>query len=631
MSAPTGTPDRITELAAELGRLGRRLDDMGSELLTLAAGPGHVPQPPDGPLYPDRPQYPGTQPYQGIQPYQGARAHPGVQPPPGAPQLPGPAPRPPRPARGRVLGAWVSSLSGARLLAWTGGAVTLLGVAMLLVLAASRGWFSPGARVGLGAVLGLALVGLAVRLHRKDSPVGAPALAGTGVAALYLDVAAATALYGFLPDVAGLALALLVAAGGIALADAWRSRLLAVGAVVGAAVLAPFVTDGFTPLLVALVLALQVAAAAAVVRRGWPTLVPVAAAWPALYGMVAAGTSWYDSTPAAIAASVAVLVVGVAVTAPMAVRPATGAGAVAAAVAVSPLPTLTVGALLQGWRGAVLAAGAAVVLLGFSAWPAPAKAIRITALTAGAVALFQATMLVFDGAPQHAVLLGQGVVLAVLAAVLKARLPLLVGGVYGAVGVLLAVAEEVPPQALAAFPRWPFLAGAEVRTGALVAALGLSALILALAVAVLAAAGRTGVVRADSATAGLWVPTGLVGLYGAAGLVLAAALLISPDRDGFLLGHAAVTVSWAVAALVLLARGISRAALRVTGLVLVGAAMAKLVLFDLTALDGLARVAAFLGAGLVLLAAGTRYAKVVAAAQEEPARAEETPSTPAGA
>jgi uncharacterized membrane protein len=229
------------------------------------------------------------------------------------------------------------------------------------------------------------------------------------------------------------------------------------------------------------------------------------------------------------------------------------------------------------------------------------------------------------------VLLGQGIVLAVLAAVLKARLPLLVGGMYGLAGVLLTVAEEVPPQALAAFPRWPFLAGGEVHTGALAAALGLSALILALAVAVLVAAGRTGVVRADSSTAGLWVPTGLVGLYGAAGLVLAAALLISPDRDGFLLGHAAVTVSWTVAALALLARGISRTALRVTGLVLVGAAVAKLVLFDLTALDGLARVAAFLGAGLVLLAAGTRYAKVVAAAQEEPARAEETPSAPAGA
>ncbi|HET6259996.1 MAG TPA: DUF2339 domain-containing protein, partial [Pseudonocardia sp.] len=86
---------------------------------------------------------------------------------------------------------------------------------------------------------------------------------------------------------------------------------------------------------------------------------------------------------------------------------------------------------------------------------------------------------------------------------------------------------------------------------------------------------------------------------------------------GFTGGHAVVTVSWTIAALVLLARGISRAALRITGLVLVTAAVAKLVLFDLVALDGLARVAAFLGAGLVLLVAGTRYARLVAEAEAE--------------
>jgi uncharacterized membrane protein len=66
---------------------------------------------------------------------------------------------------------------------------------------------------------------------------------------------------------------------------------------------------------------------------------------------------------------------------------------------------------------------------------------------------------------------------------------------------------------------------------------------------------------------------------------------------------------------VLLARGIRRPALRIAGMVLVGAAVAKLVLFDLVALDGLARVGAFLGAGLVLLAAGTRYARLVAEAE----------------
>jgi hypothetical protein len=41
---------------------------------------------------------------------------------------------------------------------------------------------------------------------------------------------------------------------------------------------------------------------------------------------------------------------------------------------------------------------------------------------------------------------------------------------------------------------------------------------------------------------------------------------------------------------------------------LVGAAVAKLVLFDLAALDGIARVAAFCG-GIALLAAGVRYGR----------------------
>jgi uncharacterized membrane protein len=85
-----------------------------------------------------------------------------------------------------------------------------------------------------------------------------------------------------------------------------------------------------------------------------------------------------------------------------------------------------------------------------------------------------------------------------------------------------------------------------------------------------------------------------------------------PNRSGFLLGHVVITVSWTVAALVLLVRGIEVGALRVIGLVLVGVAVLKLVLFDLSALDGMARVAAFLSAGLILLAAGSRYARLVA-------------------
>jgi uncharacterized membrane protein len=94
--------------------------------------------------------------------------------------------------------------------------------------------------------------------------------------------------------------------------------------------------------------------------------------------------------------------------------------------------------------------------------------------------------------------------------------------------------------------------------------------------------------------------------------MLSVGLLISPDRAGFLLGHVLVTVSWTVGALVLLLRGIDVVALRVAGLSMVVAALAKLVLFDLSSLDGMARVLAFLVAGIVLLAAGARYAKLVA-------------------
>jgi uncharacterized membrane protein len=143
-----------------------------------------------------------------------------------------------------------------------------------------------------------------------------------------------------------------------------------------------------------------------------------------------------------------------------------------------------------------------------------------------------------------------------------------------------------------------------------------SALVLVFAVAALVAGVRVRLVGPDGASAPLWVPAGVVGLYGATSLVVTLALLVSDDRGGFTAGHALVTVSWTVLALVLLATGIRRPALRLAGMVLVGGAVAKLVLFDLVALDGLARVAAFLGAGLVLLAAGSRYARLVAEVEE---------------
>jgi uncharacterized membrane protein len=674
----TSTSDRLTALAAELGRIGRRLDGMGVELLTLreaessgateaatgpAAGPwggrapghwagGGTPFPvPAGAPYTQYPSPsagttapPWSGPPAGLGPVPGwsspgwAPAGPpsgsppstawGAPEPPGSPPptawgAPAPAPAPKR-----------SPLNGARLLAWTGGAVTLLGVVLLLALAASRGWFTPPARVAFGAVLGAGLVGLGGWLHRRESArAGAFALVATGFATLYLVDAAATAVFGYLPPVPALLLALAIAGAGLGLADRWRTQLLAGGVVVGAAVLAPALADGW--LLVALVVVLQLAALLVVLRRRWAVLMVLAAAGPVLYGMYAVGAE--EGVLAVVGVAAAVLVIALA-TATLALRPTRAAGApgdgpgaqtsggpaaasppaswtwvgaVAAIVATAVLPALVGAPTVGGWRGALVAAGAAVVLAVLALLPGRPRMVKVAAGVAAVTALLTATVVGLDGAPAVLAVLGEAVVAALVAVGLRSRFAMITALVLGGLGWIAAIQRDAPIATLVEFTIAPAIP-------ALVTAIAASVLILALAAALLVAGGRLGWIRPDASRAAVWVPIGLVGLYGAAGVVVNAALLVSPTVTGFTAGHAIVTVSWTVGALVLLARGLRRPALRVAGLVLVAAAVAKLVLFDLVALDGLARVAAFLGAGLVLLAAGTRYARLVAEAEAPP-------------
>jgi uncharacterized membrane protein len=613
MNAPR--PDRVAAIATELGLLGRRLDALAEELSTWQGGP--TPGPTAGPPWPTAggPQPPAPPPFPPGPPVY-APLPSGPFPSAPFPSAPFPSAPMPPPAPRRSLRVWLASLSGARLLAWTGAGVTLLGVVLLLALAAARGWFAPPVRVAVGAVFGLALVGLGMRLYRRETArTGALAVTGTGIATLYLVVAAATTLYGYLPAPVGLLLALLVAAGGLALADRWRAVLLGCGAVVGAALLAPVVTQRLTPLLVALVLVLQVAATVVALRRRWPVLAGIAAGWPVLYGTLVAGLAEPADHWGSAAASVAVLLVSLAAAA-WTVRPEPlPRGLRIGLVVAAPLPVLTFAAAVGDVLGAVLAYLAAVLLFAVAALPGRDHVLRVVALAAGAVALFEATTVAFDGNAETAALLGQGVVLLVVAAALRSRAVLVVGGIVGVTGVLSAVARQVPPEVLTSYPAAPFVLGITVQRAALVAGVTMSALVLAAAVAALVGSARVGVLGSDARAARLWVPVGVVGLYGAAGLVIALALLVSPSRAGFVAGHAVVTVSWVVVALALLARGVRRPALRVAGLVLVAAAVAKLVLFDLVALDGLARVGAFLGAGLLLLAAGTRYARLVAEAE----------------
>ncbi|MDF2978032.1 MAG: putative rane protein [Actinomycetospora sp.] len=630
MTTPLPQDALVARLGDDLAGVTRELDRIRESLLTLRAARAADPAPPS-PLLPAPPAPP--MPSRGLP---GPWPRPGVWSPPGDPgprrsgpwqrPQPGPAPRPARTPRV----AW----SPARLLAVTGAAITVLGVVLLLVLAAGRGWFGPEARVAGGAALGLALAGAGARVRRgvgDATPVAAVALVATGVATVFLAVAAAVSLYGLLPLAVAVPLALVVTAGGLALADRWRHRGLAVSVLVASGLAAPLVVGGLTPTLVALLVGAQVAAVAVAWRRAWPLVAAVATVASTL-GAFGAAVRLLAGAPAndlaTASAALAVLVVGAA---GALLTGAPGRATPAALLGAPVLPVLLVAIGLPRLPGALVAGLVAVALLlavvalDRAAAPTGHRGLAVVAGAAGTAALLVATVIAVGGGPVSLPLLAEAALLGVVAVVARRPGPLVAGGVLALIGGLVALGEDAPVDLLADFPVSPFVVTAPGGTatagvlGELAGALATSLALVAVAAIGLLALARLGALRDRTRAAVLVSALGVVGLYGATGAVVSASLLVSPTRGAFLVGHVLVTVSWTAVALVLLARGLqapTTALPRILGGVLVVAAVIKLVTFDLTALDGLARVAAFLGAGLVLLAAGSRYARAVAASGE---------------
>ncbi|MGH3879667.1 MAG: DUF2339 domain-containing protein [Actinophytocola sp.] len=560
------------------------------------------------------------------EPHAGWARHVGTMPPPeaGMPHRPGqapiptwpqlPPPQPPRPAPS-LWDRATGDGAGSRLLAWAGGVVTLAGVVLLLVLAVQRGYLGPLPRVLLGAALGLGLVGIGLRLHpNPHARTGAFALAATGFAVLYLDVVAATALLGFLPPAAGLAAGLAVAGLGLLLAVRWNAQAFGVFVVVCCAVAAPFLTDGLVPLLIGFLLVLEICATPAQLARRWGGLSLAAAIPPVLASLatsaLAAVSGEFADIPLVAYLGLVTSAAQVAVATITSLRRPDDRLPVGL-VLLAPLPAM-LAAILLPQAGAIAlpgTIGALLVLvwaLGRLTGLALATRFTTAAGAAASVALLQTTVFAFDGSALAIVLLAEALLLALVAPALRFPAALAAACLFGFVGLAAASATALPGTLIGTPPddRLPL---------ATVVTAGLTGLLLAAAaLTTCRVAGRLGVLSGDGAVAG-WLLGGLVALYGQTGTVLSVGLLVSPDRTGFLLGHVLVTVSWTIGALILLLRGIDSAPARAAGLSLVAAALVKLVLFDLSALDGLARVAAFLVAGLVLLAAGARYARLVSA------------------
>jgi uncharacterized membrane protein len=204
---------------------------------------------------------------------------------------------------------------GPRGFAIVGGAVTALGIGLLFVLAANRGWIGPAERVLIGAVAS-ALVfasGVAVRA-RFGHLYAALAAVGAGAAGGYATLAAATARYDLVPDPVALPLAAAIAALTTAVSLAWGSQILAGIGLLGSA-LAPAlqsVDTGMTPGSAAFAVIVLGATAVVAAQRRWePLLASVAGIVVAEVVVLVTDRDWAeDQAAVAVGLALAAVLLG---------------------------------------------------------------------------------------------------------------------------------------------------------------------------------------------------------------------------------------------------------------------------------------------------------------------------------
>lgn len=522
-----------------------------------------------------------------------------------APMAPSrPAVAEPKPAPAVGDSGWVG-----KLLAVAGVAVTLVGVVLLLVLAAQAGILRPQIRVAGGFALSAALVGAAYRLYsRPGGRTGAIALAATGIAAAYLDVIAITAFYHWVPAPAGLALAAAVGGAGLALARRWDSEHLGLLVLVPLIGLAPILTGDVDLLLIGFLLALSAAALPVQLGKDWIGMFAarIAAATLPLLAALAV-TSGHDQRwlIVGVCGAAILAVVGGLLLLPATTRP----GALALLTAAGTLPVLAAGAAVDRAPATVLAAALSVAMLAvvLAGRALPPVAVQVFAALSAIAALIAVTT-AFRGSVLAPILLAMAVMVAVAGR--QSAVARWAAAGFGFVGLIVYLGYASPDSLITA---------TMMPTADTVSTLAASVLLIALVIAVARAYAAGGVGKGtNSGDAPVLATAGgaLIG-YAVTAFTVTAGVAIG-GTGGFLAGHMVATLCW-----IALAAALLRYALRLTdreartwavtaGLALTGAATAKLFLFDLGTLDGMFRVAAFIVAGLLLLGMGTGYARSLA-------------------
>jgi uncharacterized membrane protein len=523
-----------------------------------------------------------------------------------------PAPAPSsEPPRGRVARDRkqinLDRLFGASGLAWAGGFVTLLGIVFFFAMAIHRGWVSPEMRVVLGALASAGLIAVAHVLRGKfQSLPAALAAAGAGIAGLLTAVVASTRMYAFIPDPAGLTLALVIAAGGVALATRWDAEPVAAFGLAGAAFSAPIITSVFTAAGTWFVLVALVGSAAVAIANRWatPLVATTVVALPQLLGVI--GDYRFGgggaSLPIALAAT-AWLVLS-----------ATGALWQLRSESPSALAKLTMPALSAGLGTIVFA------FLGILDRDVPGvdpQAVGFLAL--GAIYLGSAVALLGRDATSP--------LLPILGAMGFAMEAVGLGEILGGPGRVLVFAAQAGALTWMARklgePRLRFVALADV---AIAAGFALflappthlfteNAATLSGALATIAVAAGLGYLawtsgEEDEQTVLAGV-TGVGALYALGMSILA---LVQQGQDGsidaihgaFQRGQMAISIILGLIGLAALVIGVQRGRteVRIAGVAVLAISLAKLFLYDLQTLDALTRALAFFLVGGALLAGG---------------------------
>lgn len=509
---------------------------------------------------------------------------------------------------------WQRDGAVSKVLAIAGGVVTLIGVAMLVGLAIQAGWLGPQARVAGGGLLSAGLLVVAERLiGRPGGRVGALAIGATGITGLALTVVAMSDEgYGWVPRWAAAVLLAGVIAIGLTAAHRWNAQTMAVVTPLAAVVLTVPATRDDALVAAILLIMTQVAVLTVQLRRNWAAAHLMSVVSPLIALMIFSGADaplHFVLGRALPLLSLLIAVVGATLTLRRA-QPAPTAGLrhVAGVAVVVPLLPLLSRIGDEPVRTAdVLLLGVLAVCAGLAASPLAARLlvpeVRVGLGVVAAATVLRLAFASDDYVPVELSLVLVAVVVLTICGWTGSAVGWLTGWGFGLIG--LGMSIDRSSNGLNDVVQRDELGGTSV--------------IVAVALIAAVIAGVTSLRRlhrrpvpADVAD----IAQVLIGLYAVTLLSVSVAVLIDPGESGWTVGHCVATVAAMVAAVACLQRGLTdRSNPRIwliAGLGLAAMATVKLFLFDLAVLGGIPRAVAFLVVGLLLLAAGTRYARAFA-------------------